>query len=226
MRIRVRVAKSEPDHIVQELIRRGIELDLDPKNGIDYVFHNDCNLRAVFVERKEVSDLLHSFIGAAASGESRLMNQVRRMAARAAPYDLCILLLEGHLGARDGFATVGRRKSGVPYDAIDNWLMHLQGMGVRIIHSPTSRHTPARLLSVAKNWLGNTESTAIVRLPKAPTPQLRTLMTFPGIGAKRAKQMLDRFGSLGIALYQMERGEPELGAKRELKIREYLTEGV
>jgi ERCC4-type nuclease len=222
MKITVSVSGSEPDKIAEEL---ATQVTVVPSaNDIDYSFRNDCNLRAVFIERKEASDLLHSFVSGAESGESRLMNQLRKMAEKAGPGDLCVLLKEGHINNQGGYAAVGRRKSQIPYDAIDNFLIAVQGFGFRIAHSHSQKYTAARLLSIAKKWLGDESSGPIIRLPRAPRPQLRTLMTFPGVGAKRAKQMLEETGALKEALWNLMFDKAGLGDKRQARVRDYLEE--
>lgn len=228
MRISAEVAQSEPKYITKALQAAGVKVT-PGKNGIDYSFRNDCNYRAVFVERKEVGDLLHAF-GAdnKTTGESRLMGQLRSMAARAGPNDLCVLLLEGHLRNQGGYAAVGRRKTLWPYDAVDNFLMAVQKFGFRIAHSHGAKYTPGRLISIAKNWLGLKESGPIIRLPRAPVKQLRTLMTLPDIGMKRARQLLEENGDLQSVLYMVmhNRDELNLGPKRTKRLEEYLFEGV
>lgn len=225
MRISAEVAQSEPDYIAKSLRAVGVDVTAG-KNGIDYSFRCDCNMRSVFVERKEVGDLLHAFTTGAQSGESRLMNQLRAMAARAGPNDLCVLLLEGHLRNQGGYAAVNRRKSGIPFDAVDNFLIAVQKFGFRIAHSHSAKYTAGRLVSIAKNWLGLKEAGPIIRLPKAPTPQLRTLMTFPDIGMKRAKGLLEEYGTLECAISALCEGRANLGKKRQEKMDKYMFEEV
>lgn len=225
MRITAEVAQSEPKARIDSIKAAGIPVTLG-KNGIDYTFRNDCNYRAVFIEHKEVSDLLHSFVTGAQSGESRLMNQLRSMAVRAGPNDLCVLLISGHLRNQGGYAAVGRRRSGIPYDAVDNFLLAVQKFGFRIAHSSDTKYTAGRLVSIAKNWLGDKDRGPIIRLPKAPKPQLRTLMTFPDIGMKRAKQLLEEHGSLDAVLRALIKGDTNLGEKRQAKVTNYLSVGT
>lgn len=226
MKIRAIVAQSEPDEITKGLAATlGADNIAAGKNGIDYAFHNDCNDYSLFVERKEASDLLHSFTSAAKSGESRIMDQLRQLTRGAGVNSLCTLLIEGRIGCDGkGYATVGSRSSGVPYAALDNWLMRVQGFGVRLVHSAGARHTAARLLSLCKNWFEVGGSSSAIRLPKAPRPQLRTLMTFPGIGAKRAQEVLRASLDLENALIDLINGRAGLGEKRQEAVRKYLYE--
>ena len=198
------VSGSEPVSVIEALQKdeRVHDCIIDADDAIDYIFFS--GQRRLLVERKEIADLAHAFLTAnEATGEPRLVAQMRQMAAEQSEDTRLVLLIEGHLSNHRGFLQIGRIVTGVRYNAIDNLLVAIQGWGIRVAHSSSPVWTPYRLLSLAENWLSDEAKSPIIMLPKAPRPQLRTLMTFPGLGPKRSKLVLDKMKNLRIALEAM-----------------------
>jgi ERCC4-type nuclease len=212
---RIYIARSEPASIFSAL-RQQYEVLVDEDDGIDVLVIG--NRRAVVFERKEASDLLRSFIDPnEASGEPRVMAQLRRLQEfhierkledSEPVHDptlptLRVLLIERTIGQnRAGYATVdgGLIATKIPYNAIDNFLMVVQAWGIRVARSTSLAHTPARIVSIAEGWLSAEDKEPILMLPKAAPAQLRTPMTFPGVGIKRAKILFKHYTNLRTLL--------------------------
>jgi len=209
------VARSEPS-ILAATWKKDYETFIDDSDEIDFVVTG--NGRAVLFERKEASDLLRSFVDAnESSGEPRVMAQLRRLQETELTHTvhhpsgnvtgdmptLRVLLIERNIGQnRAGYATVdgGLIATKIPFNAIDNFLMVVQHWGIRVARSTSLAHTPARVISIAEGWLSAEDKEPILMLPKAAPAQLRTPMTIPGIGIKRAKGLFKRYINLRTLL--------------------------
>jgi len=182
-------ARSEPARIKDDLANAG-ELLIDDTDEIDYILCGRGR-RAMF-ERKTATDLINSFLEAnEATGESRAIAQLRRMAGETDENTICCWLIEGHIRCdRNGYTQVENQKRKVPFNAVDNLLLLAQRFGFYVVRSASIAHTAARMIAVAESWIQVGEKSPIIMLPKAPDPQLRTLMTFPGVGVKGAQRAL------------------------------------
>jgi len=222
---RIYIARSEPPAIAAAL-RQHHEVLIDDGDGIDFVAVG--NNRAVLFERKEASDLLRSFVDAnEASGEPRVMAQLRRLQETTflgTPAErkdillgdvkwpiLRVLLVERNIGQnRAGYATVdgGLIATKIPYNAIDNFLLVVQGWGFRVAHSTSLVYTPARIIAIAEGWLSTEDKEPILMLPKALPSQLRNPMTLPGVGIKRSKVLFQKFSNLRGVWQALLDGDP------------------
>jgi len=230
---RIYIARSEPAAILSAL-RKDYEVLVDEDDGIDYIFTGHG--RAVLFERKEASDLLRSFVDAnETSGEPRIMAQLRRMQDTLLGQivgmpTLRVLLIERNIGQnRAGYATVdgGLIATKIPYNAIDNFLMVVQAWGIRVARSTSLAHTPARIISIAEGWLSAEDKEPILMLPKAAPAQLRTPMTLPGIGIKRAKGLLKRYINLRTLLQALlDDDDLPLDKGVREKVKAYLTKPI
>lgn len=185
------VARSEPARIKLELAEETQTL-IDEEDEIDYILCG--NNRAVLFERKRAQDLINSFLEAnEASGEPRVMAQIRRLVDRQGPGVLLCLLVEEHIYNRGGYAYAEGVRRKVAFNAIDNFLVLVQRWGIVVVRSGGLAHTTARMISVAEGWLKAGDKSPIIMLPQAPYPQLRTLMTFTRVGIKNAQKIVARY---------------------------------
>lgn len=81
----------------------------------------------VCVERKMVSDLIHSLRNKQANGRSRALNQFARLAREFPPPAHAVLLIEGRF---DPSVDLGQWS----WNAVDNFLLTVQNAGVRLVH--------------------------------------------------------------------------------------------
>ena len=218
------IARSEPKRLKDDLADEGESL-IDDTDGIDFQFSG--NGRWAFFERKTAHDLINAFLEANEStGEPRVVAQIRRMIEEANQDTLVCLLVEGHIYKRRGYAYAEGVRRKVSFNAIDNFLLLVQRWGVHVVRSPAINHTAARMVSVAESWITAGDKSPIIMLPKAPAPQLRTLMTFPGMGIKTAEKQAKKHITLRQALEVYLCGPAEftgLGTKGFQKVREYLN---
>ncbi len=134
-----------------------------------------------------------------------------------------VLLIEGHIYNRKGYAYCDGVKRKVPFNAVDNFLVLVQRWGIQVVRSPSISHTAARMVSVAEGWLSTADKNPVIMLPKAPAAQLRTLMTFPGMGIKTALKQAERHETLRFALQAyLHNSFHGLGVKHFQRIKEYL----
>lgn len=216
------IARSEPKRLKDDLAEEA-ELLIDEEDKLDFIFVG--NDRMVVFERKEAGDLINSFLTAnEASGEPRIVAQIRGMLVHQGPDVLLCLLVEGHIRCdRTGHAQVENQRRKVPFNAIDNFLLLVQRWGIHVVRSTSIAHTVPRMVSVAEGWLSTADKSPIIMLPKAPAPQLRTLMTFPGIGVKGAQKLAEKHQTLDNVLTAFICNEDTgLGIKAYQRVREYL----
>lgn len=214
-------ARSEPKRLKDDLDEQA-PLLVDEEDGIDFILTG--NDRGVFFERKKAQDLINSFLEAnEASGEPRVVAQIRRLVDHQSPDNLLCLLVEDHIYNRRGYAYAEGVRRKIPFNAVDNFLLLVQRWGITVVRSTGLNHTAARMVSVAEGWLSTRDKSPIIMLPKAPAPQLRTLMTFPGIGIKTAEKQAIRHETLHRALSAyLHNNFHGLGKKEYQKVREYL----
>jgi ERCC4-type nuclease len=214
-------SSSEPDDILEELADNIPQFSIEGAADIDYAFFGEG--RSLWVERKEWANFIHSFLIGGASGEMQVVAQIRKMAEKATFNTLVILLLEGSIVDKGNSVQVGGKTFGIPFFTLDNFLVKMQGWGIRIAYSKRRSSTAARLLSLANLWLSSKDTAPVIRLPKPPVRQLATLMTFPGVGYKRAWALLRDSDCLEEAITKLVTGyKSGLGSKTQQDIRDYL----
>lgn len=219
------IARSEPKRLKDDLanpVHAVNEVLIDEDDKVDFTFFGDG--RWVLIERKKAQDLINSFLEAnEGSGEPRVIAQIRRMVNYQTPKTMLCLLVEDHIYNRRGWAYAEGVRRRVAFNAIDNFLLLVQRWGIHVVRSPALNHTAARMVSVAESWIRVGDKSPLIMLPKAPAPQLRTLMTFPGMGIKTAMKQADRHETLRKALiaYLFDTFHG-LGTKHFQRIKEYL----
>jgi len=182
------VARSEPARLKLDLAKDVGEVLNDEEDQIDFTLCG--NGRSVLFERKRAQDLINSFLEAnEASGEPRVLAQIRRLVDSQGSDVLLCLLVEEHIYNRGGYAYAEGVRRKVAFNAIDNFLVLVQRWGIMVVRSGGLAHTAARMVSVAEGWMQTGDKSPLIMLPQAPAPQLRTLMTFPRIGIKGAKKV-------------------------------------
>ena len=236
-------ARSGPQRLKEEAAEEA-DLLVDDTDEIDWQFFG--NGRGALFERKTAQDLINSFLEAnEATGEPRVVAQLRRLEKtryvlhwnpEKHGYDymplLPVLLVEGHIYNRRGYAYADGAKRNIPFNAVDNFLLLVQRWGILVARSASLNHTMARMVSIAESWLNTGDKAPIIMLPKAPVPQLRTLMTLPRIGYKSAKKALTPFRvddhmehpTLRDVLHDLVHGNPTVfGPAADKRIQEYLN---
>jgi len=217
----VYAARSEPARLKEECAEEA-NLLVDEEDGIDFIFVG--NGREVFFERKKAQDLINSFLEAnEATGEPRVVAQIRRLVeSRSSRDTLLCLLVEDHIYNRRGYAYAEGVRRKIPFNAVDNFLLLVQRWGILVVRSTGLNHTTARMVSVAEGWLSAGDKSPIIMMPKAPAPQLRTLMTFPRVGIKGA-QKLAKGRTLRWLLSSIIHGDSlGLGTGVDRAVKEYL----
>lgn len=217
-------ARSEPQRLKMEAAEEA-DLLVDDTDEIDWQFFG--NRRWALFERKTAHDLINAFLEAnEATGEPRVVAQLRRMVDRQAGRTLVCILVEGHIYNRRGYAYAEGVRRQIPFNAVDNFLLLVQRWGIHVVRSASLNHTMARMVSVAEGWLSTDEKAPIIMLPKAPVPQLRTLMTFPGVGYKTAEKA-GRGVTLREVLHDLVHHNPNgFGTAVNKKIQMYLDSPI
>lgn len=154
----------------------------------DYVW--DSRLGSVMVERKSGMDLLGSLT------EGRAQDQFSRLIASC---DIPILMIEGKMAVSGGRA--GRWRGVKKFQAmwniisLDHTLLSWQMAGLYLARCPSATETPNRIVKLYQwtqkeiHFEGGFRKRKL-RAPAGDPPQVATLMTLPGIGAKKARRLL------------------------------------
>jgi DNA excision repair protein ERCC-4 len=148
----------------------------------DYVVNE-----SLLVERKSLRDLIVSII------DGRLFQQAKRLADADLP---AALILEG--------TTQDIQHSEMRWEAIQGALVSVSlFFGVPVLRSRNLEET-ARTLFHAARQNAEVETDALVRHARRPKRkaalQSYILQGLPGVGPKRAKQLIERFGSVGAVM--------------------------
>jgi DNA excision repair protein ERCC-4 len=178
--IRIVMDDREPCELMLPLLEKcarfRVEVQRLPTG--DY-FVND----ALLVERKTLPDLMQSII------EGRLFQQALRLVAAKHP---AALILEG--GTRD------LQHTGMRWEAIQGALITIAlFMGLPVLRSRSPEETVQTLVYAARQQTALDTSTLArhSRRPKRKAAlQSYILQGLPGVGPKRAQQLLARFGSV------------------------------
>lgn len=181
-----------------------------------------CPKGLVLVERKSVTDLESSL------SSGRLYEQLTRCAEVAA---IPILMIEGKIGEYV-YVRRGKGKSRPSqrwsFVQIDHTLLKWQMKGVYIAHSMTNSDTPNRVLRLYEWTQKDTPSSIVPPLLPPPQPRdsrLRTLMTLPGIGAKKGGLLLKSGSLMDILFMPEERLAEWVGKAAAKRVRHYLDTG-
>jgi len=215
------VDKFEPQEVLEALSEHARQASMDTG---DYAF-TTCSGQSVLIERKQVSDLLHSL------STGRLMDQLRRIIIES---DIPILLVEGFITiTKDGFVRYRAGKSRWRYTSVQNLILTAQLSGVYLIQSPSQYNTPRIILSLYK-YFQKPEHTSLVRqkvftvFPKdRDYKRAEMLMSLPGVGVEIATRMVERFGTPMTAFSASDEELNEvggLGPKKIKAIRKFLDD--
>lgn len=174
----------------------------------------------------------------ASAQDGRLHYQMEAM--RKADPLLFGFVIEGSWGA-DG-VVIGYGPHAWSWERFDNLVLSVQCEGAKIIHSSSPTNSARRLFSLYQ-WTGKTE-TGSWHAPSKPAPVLHdrytdldyrkhveALMANPGLGEKRANDLLDRYSYMDIlgitedglrtALHRWE-GVPGIGKKIVAQTEQFL----
>ena len=202
----------EPEEIIP-LLRQSIPVERDNLNTKGYAdyFWNACDLHTIQVERKQNGELLGSL--------DAVESQLRRQYGAA---DENILLVEGFIiPAPQGCATIKRSKDGrffiidrtwdCSYSGLISWFYQLDKSGITLYNSASLQSSAAILAALYRNSL-KPEHTTLTRYIKSKiyledhNPHVLSLMGIEGanLGEKRAKALIDKFGTLWEVLSREE----------------------
>lgn len=186
---------------VKELNDRGIpaQLQLLPVADYHWAVSFEDSTKLVFVERKAVPDLLSS------EADGRLARFVDETGGLEPDRDIVrAILVEGDTSI---FGNYGYR-DWTP-ESIDNLLVSLQSMGVRILRSTSVRTSADRLASFWK-YTGRDDHGSLLRVMRPSISDsymnpnkkaaVRMLMCLPNWGEQRARAALEYWGSVHNAL--------------------------
>jgi len=209
----ITIDDREPISVAQKIQELGEECQVKRMEVGDYVWA--CPSGIVRVERKAVTDLL----GSMTSG--RLNDQLRKLVAESS---IPILLIEGKIGEWRGKVDVSRGHSfhsQWSFNAVDNILLSWQLAGLYLSHAPTLMRTPERIISLY-NLTQKEEHSALNRQKiinlKEDAPSITTLVTFPGIGIKRARQIMRDYTLEQLANMELKELQKLLGKKTGEKV--------
>ena len=211
----ITIDDREPDHVYQKLTALGeVDCLVGRLEFGDYAW--DCPTGFVKVERKSVTDLLGSMT------TGRLNDQLRNLVTAS---HIPILLIEGKIGENlRGKVDVTRGHSfhsQWSFSAVDNLLLSWQLAGVYIAHAPTLARTPERILSLY-NLTQKEEHSALNRQKiinlKEDKPPVTTMVTFPGVGIKRARSVMREHTLMQLAKMDLKELQKLLGKKTGEKV--------
>jgi len=195
----------EPVEIYEPLLRLGWQkqtLDVG-----DYQIY-DSTGEVVLIERKTLSQFLADLGGP-------LQRQCRKLVETS---DFPILLLEGHWDLADGYL-LGTHFT---WCSVWNALASLQDIGCRLQFTTSVEHTLARLLEL-KQYYSKEYHASISRHP-AGDARISVLNQIPGIGANRARAILERLPTLkqvaNAGIDELEQAEG-VGRKLAVKINKF-----
>ncbi len=171
--------REEKSGIPQLLESAGLSLVRTNLSIGDYVISNE-----IVIERKSAYDFVHSLF------DGRLFDQARRLKES---YGSAIIIVEGNPIRLRRY----RSRSKQIYAAITALLLDFD---IKLIYSEGVQHTAIIIESLARRLVrAQREAVVLHKKPKLETlqdQQLYILQSFPSIGAKTAKKILERFGSI------------------------------
>ncbi len=175
------VDSREPERIVAQLRRLGVDVVVRGLEVGDYlVQHGNYQLA---VERKEIDDFLNSIV------DGRLFRQCHLLSAR---YPLSFLAIVGDLD--EALEERMFSRSAAISAIVSIAARNEQGQVVPLIFSKEEDFCLA--LKSLDRRLGEGELKILPRLRRMDRPEIAMLTAIPGIGEKKAKRLLDYFGSV------------------------------
>lgn len=217
------VDRREPDGRIKQLEYEGftVEVPSDLLESGDVILL--VNGKTVGIEVKTTSELL-SLIP---SGLSSLA-QFQRMAT----FDYRVLLVVGTFSMHaEGKVLVDgwNRRSGLQYSAVQGALFNLQAnLGFLIRHAGQEKNVGRCVQNI---WDFFEKEHTLLNKPRPLTlaskqaPALAMLMCLPGIGADKAEKILQKYGSLQLAVGKIDEWDsiPGLGPKTVDTVYDFIT---
>ena len=171
--------REEKSGIPQLLESAGLKIVRTNLSVGDYVLSNE-----IVIERKNAYDFVHSLF------DGRLFDQARRLRET---YGSAIIIVEGNPIRIRRYKSRSRQI----YAAIATLTLDFD---IKILYSEGIEHTAIIIESLARRLM-RTQREAVVlhKKPKLETlrdQQLYVIQSFPSIGVKTAKKILEKFGSI------------------------------
>lgn len=222
----IRIDRREPKKLTEKLVGTlgglGISFTIVELATGDFAWESPIG--EIAIERKTVSDFLDSF------QKGRLQEQLRRLIES---YEVPILMIEGYVEERMGHVYLGKGKgtwaNKWSYSGFRNILLEWQMAGVLLETTKSIPDTVRRIAGLYRfTRKENHESMSRRQLIKigGEHPACTTIASLPGIGPKKAKELLNRFSLIDIFDIASE-GEAELakvlGKATARKVMEHLT---
>ncbi len=165
-------------------------VEMEDRHGDFHVICDDDNM--LIIERKAAMDFVNSI------RDGRLFNQVAR-AKQITPY-VYVVIVGSILPVRGGKTAINGNLTGWDYAAIQGVMVSVQELGAMIIHCADDNDFVACIVRLA-----NRSRKAI---PVMPVREAHVfggaeviLASLPGIGAKKAADLLKVFPNVGTALW-------------------------
>lgn len=205
-RVKIVVDHREANSPVLEELRKYAEIELANLDAGDYLVSSRCS-----IERKSCEDFAKSIV------DGRLFSQLKKLVEL---YELPILLIEG----TDLYAIL-------PREAIIGAIAAaVSDFRIPVVRTKTHTETADLILAIAKREQGEHRGLPRIRV-KPKFRDLSEIQEFllaglPGIDRKRARELLERFGT-PLACFSASMRElmevPGIGIKTARRIREVLT---
>lgn len=202
--------REEASGVPRLLRSLGLDVVVERLEAADYVVSEE-----IAVERKTVGDFANSIF------DGRLFEQARSLKTLfAKPF----IVVEGsHIHVRRRFRNLNVYLGALASLTVD--------YGVQVVSTLNVGETASLIACLARRVYKVKPSKPVtVKLPKTPgglAPQVKTLVTLPGVGVTVAMRLLDHFGSLesifNASASELSRVQG-LGWSRALAIRRFLTE--
>ena len=165
-------------------------VEMEDRHGDFHVICDDDNM--LIIERKAAMDFVNSI------KDGRLFNQVAR-AKQITPY-VYVVIVGSILPAKGGKTYINGNLTGWDYAAIQGVMVSIQELGAMIIHCADDNDFVAAVVRLA-----NRSRDVIPVMPVREAAIFggaeNVLASLPGIGAKRAADLLQHFPNVGSALW-------------------------
>jgi Fanconi anemia group M protein len=186
--------------VASHLIKQGFKIEFKELKIGDYI------VKDIIIERKTVQDFLNSMIN------HRLINQIEELKQ----YENKLLIIEGI--SEQYIYSEDKEKAGINPNAIRGFLLSiLLKHKIPILFSKNSEDT-AKFINVLSKRKEKEINLNAKKKTLNKKEQLQFIIeSFPGVGPKKAKKLLDKFGSIqNIILSSTEDLKDILGIQAEI----------